>query len=224
MGRAAIAVALTFTLAAAVRADVEITAAGDRIDVSAARAPLSDVLDGLARKTRMKVVYEGAAPRTPVTVELRSRTPAQAVLGVLDGLGLSYALVLDVSGTQVETLMMIGGGPGGASAPSPVAASSRPARNAPRNAPHANLENPEVYSDEPVEIVPVPEPVPAQAAAPDAAKAPEAAKPPAVGPLNPTTAFPVSPFAPGPPMPVTAPPSPAPSPNPNSVPSSSSRE
>src|SRR5688500_7884870 len=74
MGRFAVAAALAMVLAAPLSAGVEVTAAGDRLDVVAARAPLSEVLDGLARKTRMKVVYEGPKPQTLVTVELKDRT------------------------------------------------------------------------------------------------------------------------------------------------------
>ena len=163
------------------------------------------MLDGLARKTRMKVVYEGPVPRTPVTVELRGRTPAEAVLGVLEGLGLNYALVLDVSGTEVETLMIVGTG-----ALIVSAGTVRPARTGQRDAPHANPEEPTVESEEPPEVeasIPgVPHDVP---------KVDQSAKPsPArVGPLNPASAFPNgSPFAPGPPPLVT----PSPSPNPPS--------
>lgn len=205
MGRFPMAAALALVLSTPLQGGVEVTATGGRLDVTAAQAPVSDVLDGLARKTRMKVVYEGPAPRTPVTVELRGRTPAQAVLGVLEGLGLNYALVLDVSGTEVETLMIVGTGALTASA-----GTVRPARNGRRDAPHANQEDPTVESEEPPEVeasIPaVPHDVP---------KIDENAKPaPAlVGPLNPTSAFTgSSPFAPGPPPLVT----PSPSPNPPS--------
>ena len=131
MGHLGMAAALALALSTAVQADVEVTKSGDRLDVTADKAPVSEVLDGLARQTRMKVVYEGSVPRTPVTVELRGRTPAQAVLGVLEGLGLNYALVLDASGTQVETLMIVGAGAQTASAGS--ARLPRPDR---RPAPH----------------------------------------------------------------------------------------
>lgn len=203
MGRFPMAAALALVLSTPLRAGVEVTATGDRLDVTAAQAPVSEVLDGLARKTRMKVVYDGPVPRTPVTVELRGRTPAQAVLGVLEGLGLNYALVLDVSGTEVETLMIMGTGALTASA-----GTVRPARNGRKDAPHANPEDPTVESEEPPEVeVSIP------AVPHDVPKVDENAKPaPAlVGPLNPTRAFPnSSPFAPGPPPLVT----PSPSPNP----------
>jgi len=199
MGRAAITVVFACALAATARAGVEITTAGDRVDVVAARVPVSEVLDGLARKTRMKVVYEGPVPRTPVTVDLRGRTLAGAVLGVLDGLGLNYALVLDPSGTTVETLMIVGAAPRVVT--STVSGGGRPARNGRGESPDTNPESPEIASDEPfvVEDQRIQDAV-AEVKAEEMVKG--AVKenlrvPPAVGPLNPTTAFPVSPFAPG---------------------------
>ena len=195
------AAALALGLSLPLQAGVEVTATGDRLDVTAAQAPVSEVLDGLARKTRMKVVYEGPAPRTPVTLELRGRTPAQAVLGVLEGLGLSYALVLDVSGTEVETLMIVGTGASTASA-----GIVRPARSSRRESPLA-MEDPMAESEDLPEV---------EASAPDVphdpTKVDENAKapPPLVGPRNPTIPFPGSPFAPGP-LPLVMP-SPSPKP------------
>ena len=212
MGHFRRAATLTMVLSPPLQAGVEVTVTGDRLDVIAARAPVSEVLYGLARKTRMKVVYEGPVPRTPVTVELRGRTPAQAVLGVLEGLGLSYALVLDVSGTEVETLMIVGTGALTASA-----GTVRQARSSPRESPQVNQDDPTVETEEPPEI---------EASIPDVAhdvpKVDENAKaaPALVGPRNPIIAFPgSSPFAPG-----LLPLAPGPSPlvsSPNPKPSSS---
>jgi hypothetical protein len=207
---AAAALALVFSLP--LEAGVEVTASGQRVDVTAAEAPVSEVLDDLARKTRMKVVYEGPVPRNPVTLELRDRTPAQAVLGVLEGLGLSYALVLDASGTEVETLLIVGTGARAASA-APVRP-VRGGRNVPRD---AEPEAPMVEAEEPMEIeASVPAVLVEAPPAEEKAKAvppppgPLAASPPP-GPLNPAIAFPrVSPFAPGPLPLVTPSPSPTP--------------
>lgn len=207
MGRAAMTIALALALAASARAAVEVTATGDRVDVTVARVPLSEVLDDLARRTRMKVVYEGAVPRTPVTVDLRGRTPVDAVLGVLDGLGLNYALVLDLTGTKVETLMIVGSAPRAiASTAGAPSVSGRSMRNGRGEAPHANLENPEVDSDEPVSNEPRDVEAVVEIKAEDTAK--ETAHPAPIGPLNPAVTFPVSPFAPGAAPPPVAAPSP----------------
>ena len=91
-----------------------------RIDLSARAAPLSEVLDRLARQTGMKIEYEGAAPRQMVTITLVDRLPSEAVIAILEGQGVNFALVGDQSGTRVRTLMIAGTAP--ASSARPVAA------------------------------------------------------------------------------------------------------
>jgi hypothetical protein len=203
MRRVVTVVALAFGVAAPLRAAVDVTVTGDRVHVHAARAPLGDVLDVLARRTRMKVVYDGARPHTLVSVELRDRTPAQAVLGVLEGLGVSYALVMDSTGTEVETLMIVSAGAGGG--PPGVPAPGKPAtRHVPDEQP--DVPEPEVYEERrtvPEEKEAVPEP--------------PRPTPPPFGPLNPSGS--VSPFAPGVPLPPTLP---VPSPTPQATPSPNS--
>jgi hypothetical protein len=205
MGRFTLAAALAL-LAVPAQAGVEVTAIDGRLDVTAAQAPLSEVLDGLARKTRMKIEYEGGAPRTPVTVDLHGRTPAEAVLAVLEGLGLNYMLALDVSGTEVVTLMIVGGGGGTmtGSAPEKAMTSSGSAmRNARgrRELPQSDDDDGEQPGD--YEIAPM---------APDPPKVEPARPAMPVGPLNPTNPFPGggAPMLPGPPL--VAPPSPNPNP------------
>jgi hypothetical protein len=136
---------------------------------------------------------------------MRDRTPLQAVLGVLEGLGLNYALVLDASGTQVETLMIVG-----AAGRTASAAPIRPPRSSRREVPEVEPEAPIVEADEPVEIEASIPAVPGEVAPVDE-KTKDVPTPtlPGVpafpGPLNPTIAAPgSSPFAPGP-LPVPGP-------------------
>jgi hypothetical protein len=91
--------------------------AGVQVDLTARAAPLAEVLDRLARQIGMKIVYEGAAPRQLVSLTLQGRSPAEAVLGLLEGQGLNFALVGDPTGMRVETLLVAGLAP--ASSPSP---------------------------------------------------------------------------------------------------------
>ncbi len=98
-------------LAAQASAEIQVRVANGRVDLQASGAPLSEVLDRLAQQTGMKVTYDGAPQRTPVDLTLTDRTPAQAVLGVLDGLGLNYALRMDASGTRIEALLISGTAP-----------------------------------------------------------------------------------------------------------------
>jgi hypothetical protein len=98
-------------LAAHSAAEVRVQPKGQRVDLTATAAPLAEVLDRLAREIGMKVVYDGPAPRQLVTVTLKDRTPSEAVLSVLEGLGVNFALVWDETGTRVQTLMVAGSAP-----------------------------------------------------------------------------------------------------------------
>jgi hypothetical protein len=117
---------LGLALAAATSGGVEVRKSGDSIDVRATATPVSEVLDRLGRQIGMKVVYETAPPRQSITLSFEGRTPADAVFGILEGLGLNYALVMDPSGTRVQTLLIIGtaspsaGPPQSAGSPAPA--------------------------------------------------------------------------------------------------------
>src|SRR4029078_12986319 len=113
-------VALLALLAARPAApDTEVRKAGEKLDVRANGAPVSEVLDRIARETGMKVTYDGAPPRARVTVSLTAVTPAQAVLAVLEGQGLNYALRMDPRAVRIESRLMVAGS--GAGAPVPAA-------------------------------------------------------------------------------------------------------
>jgi hypothetical protein len=87
--------------------DLRATPAG-RVSLKVGSAPLSVVLDRLARQTGMKVIYDGAPPRTVVRGrQIEDVTPAEAVADVLEGLGVSYALRLDATGAKVDTLLVL---------------------------------------------------------------------------------------------------------------------
>ena len=95
-------------LAVPVGAEVDIQYKEGRVDVRATAAPLAEVLDRLARTTGMKIVQQGVTPTMLLSLSLQGRTPAEAVFGVLEGLGLNYAFVLDASGNRIETLVLAG--------------------------------------------------------------------------------------------------------------------
>ena len=105
--------------------DVRPTQAG-RVSLSITSAPLSEVLDRLARQTGMKVVYDGPPPRALVRGrQVEDATVADAVANVLEGLGVSYALRLDATGAKVDTLLVLGA-VRGASSSSPSSPPARP--------------------------------------------------------------------------------------------------
>ena len=115
----ALALALAFAVLLPVRhaaAETEVHRAGDRVDVRATAAPVSEVLDRLGRETGMKVTYDGPPPRARISVTLSGVTPAQAVLSVLEGLGLNYVLQMDATAKRVDTLLMVAGGSGSSAA------------------------------------------------------------------------------------------------------------
>ena len=108
MPRALAPALLLWLLAGHAAAEVRLQARGAHLDLTATAAPLTDVLDRLARQVGMKVQYDGPAPRQLVTLTLRDRTPSEAVLAVLEGLGVNFALVWDPSGAQLQTLVIAG--------------------------------------------------------------------------------------------------------------------
>jgi hypothetical protein len=204
-------------------ADVDVQIRGGRVDVRATAAPLSQVLDRLARATGMKVVYQGATPSVLVSLGLENRTPAEAVFGVLEGLGLNYAFVVDAAGSKVETLILAGAaGPKTASSSAPPPAAAPAPRYVPRSRTPPPAAGPDPSEEEGEEVGEEPEAEESgEVEEPEEGEEkPEAAAPPP-GPrgnvLQPPAqpVFPSSPFAPRAPMFVPQPePQPTPSPKP----------
>lgn len=206
--RAALAAASLLAGALPARAAVEVkTDAAGRVSVRA-DAPASEVLDRLGAQTGMKVVYEGAPPRTRVNVAFEQRSPAEAVLKVLEGLGYDYLVRFDRSGTRPE-LLIVSGPSSGAMRPGPAMAATSPARPA-RAMPPVEDDEDEEGLDEADEAQEVPA-VRVQDLRQRAQPAPAPTSQPAFG-AQPAPSYPVSPFAPAAPgLPtVVAPPTPAP--------------
>jgi hypothetical protein len=114
--RVALAAGCALLVARPSSAEVQVAVHPDRVDINARSAPLSEVLDRLAKQTQMQVTYEGAPPRTLVTAAVQSPTPAQALLSVLEGLGVNYALQLDPTGREVKSILVLAEKGTGASA------------------------------------------------------------------------------------------------------------
>jgi len=206
-------------------AEVSVRFGGGQVDLAATAAPVAEVLDQLARQTGMRVIYQGPAPRQPVTLSLSGRSPAEAVLSLLEGLGLNYALVADPTGRGVQTLIIAGAGTtaagGGSSRTSMPPTPRRPFRTPPAASPDT-IDSPadepmEQDEDEPVED---PAAVGGVAGVPDAAGVtlpgvPVEGTPPSTLPVGPASgssatapimappmyplpSYPVSPFTPQP--------------------------
>jgi hypothetical protein len=175
--------------------EVKVTPAG--LDVRASAAPLSEVLDRISRQTGMKVVYEGAPARTPVTAALERPTAAEVVMSLLEGQGMTYALVMDPTGTRVETLMMLGSASGGLSGTATPTPRNDLRRNLPRR--------PEPAPEEPQAPEPEEEQEQPQQEAPPGARPGQEQPPPVGAPVPQPTPYPVWPFTTQPAVPVGAP-------------------
>jgi hypothetical protein len=189
-------------------ADVTVTPTGDHLSIRAVAAPLADVLDQLARKTGMKVSYEGSAPRHRVTLALDNRTPVEAVLGVMEAQGLNFGMRTDPSGTRVERLLVMGSAPTAGATGGPGSGHAVPtARPAPPSFPRpATFEEKEEPEPEPE-----PEDVPPPGVPPQIQRRPVAPPQPSMAPPVTGPQYPNSPFAPTPP-PMPPPPEPPPPP------------
>lgn len=173
--------------------DVTVTTEGERVSLRAVAAPLHTVLDQLARKTGMKVVYEGGQPRQPVTLTFEGRTVTEAVLAVLEGQGVNFGLRADESGSRVVNLIVAGTATA-ATATKASAPAAPPRPGAVSRPPVPEPEEEKDYGEEPPEeeVVPPGAPPP---------NAPPAQPPMPVVPQGPT--YFNSPFAPKAPPPLT---------------------
>jgi hypothetical protein len=200
------AAVFALVLAAPAQAAVEVRAdAQGRVSVRA-DAPAAEVLDRLASQTGMKVVYEGGAPRTRVSVAFEQRTPAEAVLLVLQGLGYDYLLRFDRSGRRPELLIV--SGPSNAARGTPaLAAPPSAGRPVPVEPDFDEEEELDAEGEEAQEIPAVRVPDLRHRAQPTPAPSVQ----PAFG-ARPGSNYPVSPFAPAAPAPpsIVTPPAPAP--------------
>ena len=166
-----------------------VTVAPGRITLAAPATPVSDVLDQLARKTGMKVIYDGAPPRLLVSPRVERETASQAVLAVLEGLGLGYVLITDPTASRVETLFVASGV--AAKGPTPTAARP-PGTPGHVDEPQEKPRPPMDDEDEEDSVRPIQQP-----------QEPEPPKPPL--PQQPPGPYPLSPFAPQGPQPVVMP-------------------
>jgi len=171
-------------VAGSASAQVVVNPASGRVSIRASGQSVASLLDQLARQTGMTIEYEKAPPRQGVSLTVEDRTPAQAIVALLDGLNIPYALSLTAAGLKVQTLVLAD-----ASAP-PKAARSRVGRETSMTPP-----------DEPIEVQPpeasAPEPVEPEDEAPKTG-APQrrGAPPPPPTPATLPNAFPNSPFEP----------------------------
>jgi hypothetical protein len=95
----------TSAFAAQSPAAIRVKVTAGLVELRATEAPVSAVLDQLARETGMTVVYDGPRPRNVVTLTLHGLTSTQAVAKVVEGLDLRYAI--QVEGTAPPKVVVI---------------------------------------------------------------------------------------------------------------------
>jgi hypothetical protein len=117
-----VAAVLGLTLPPQAPAEVNVSANGTRVTVTARQAPLNEVLQQIARNTGMKLEFEGTPPRTPLTLSIVDEPLVTAVGRILEGAGVDFAFTLDPTEQKVVKLLLMGRSPTSAVA----------GRNAPR--------------------------------------------------------------------------------------------
>lgn len=90
----------------------EVIASGSRITVRAERLPVYQLLDRIATATGMTVTYDGSRPTALVSFDVENLAEIDAILKLMEGLGVSYVLRTDQTGEGVDLLIITGPGAG----------------------------------------------------------------------------------------------------------------
>lgn len=117
------------------RLDTQIRAVDGSVTIHAQAQPLSQILDRLATATGMVLTYEGPRPSNPITMTADGLSETEAILRLMEGVGVSYVLRMDKTGQRVDTMIVSGAGAGRPSSSAPAtrasAASEEPAYEEP---------------------------------------------------------------------------------------------
>lgn len=103
---------------------LEVVAQGSQVSVRANAVPVNRILDRLAQQTGMKVTYEASPPSQQVTATLENLPVRDAVVRLMEGLGVGYVFRTDVSGQRVDTLIVAGTAASGSSTTTTASQSS----------------------------------------------------------------------------------------------------
>ncbi len=106
-GVRALALLLALIAESALAEDVAVRVREDgRVDVRVRAAPLTAVLDRLGSQTGMKVTYGKPLPRRVVSLAVSGSDHAQAVLELLEGVGVDYAVTTNSEGTRILSVVV----------------------------------------------------------------------------------------------------------------------
>ena len=104
---------------------ITITATSARIQITS--ASLAETIDALARAGAFKVAYDGPRPTAMLfNAEVETPSVAQTLFRLLEGQNLNYAVLFDLSGTKVTSLMILGAAPKSGGSTGTAGTASRP--------------------------------------------------------------------------------------------------
>lgn len=170
---------------------IEVRLEQDAVDIRTNGAPLASVLERIKQATGVDLVFEGPPPRQLIRAQLRRPTIAMAIMDLMQGQNLSYAMQLDETGRKPLKLIVF------TNVSRAAPSSSRPARSQ-RAMPEPDFEEPpemELTEGEPPLEPPPPEGV-AGAEPPDPQDLnPDEAQdiPRPAGPMSPFSVVPLAP-------------------------------
>lgn len=123
---------------------IQVSAAG--VSISVESSTVFDTLDALGRAAGFKVSYEGGKPSRPLyKARIEAKTPAQAVLRLLDGQNLNFGVIYEAKGRKLSRVVIMGAPSASASTTS---ASTAPAQTTNPNSflppPQPGPENPDM--------------------------------------------------------------------------------
>ena len=85
---------------------------GGAVSLTAAAVPASELLDDLARRTGMTVVYNDVAPPGDIIdIRIEAESMSAALRELLKAVGANYAFKMRASGGSVDTLIIVGTDP-----------------------------------------------------------------------------------------------------------------
>jgi hypothetical protein len=118
---------LPLLLAGSARSDTRIVLDGGRVSIHAESTPLAEILGRFAKATGAEIVFESTQPRQILSVGIEADSEVEALVRLLEGQGVNYALRLDPTGREVEMVVI--------SAKAGLAAAAAPPTRTPRTLP-----------------------------------------------------------------------------------------
>jgi hypothetical protein len=98
--------AVVFSAQQAAPEAIEVRLEREALAVHTNGAPLASVLERIKQATGIELVFEGAPPRQLIRAQLRRPTIAAAIVDLMQGQSLSYAMQLDETGKKPLKLIV----------------------------------------------------------------------------------------------------------------------